>query len=154
MINWKIEKRKVSELKIWDRNPRTITESAFNKLKERIQKRGFHDVIKIDTDDTILSGNQRKRALEELKIKEVDVKVPDRKLTDKERDEVALESNISDGTFDYDILGNEFEVDDLLDIGFSEKELNIDMGGEEKETLVECPKCGETYNPKEAKKVT
>lgn len=123
-LEWKIEKRNVADLKLWDKNPRQISERNFQKLKERIEQRGFHDILKIDVDNTVLSGNQRKQALEQLGITEVDVKLPNRKLTDEERDKVALESNRSDGEWNTDILANEFDEDLLRDVGFT----NADFG--------------------------
>lgn len=130
-IEWKVEKRKLAELKCYEKNPRKITEEAFEKLKSRITKRGFHDILKILPDGTILSGNQRKRALTELGYEEVDVKVPDRELTQAEIDSVVLESNRSDGVFDWDMMGNNYDVDFLLDIGFDKNELGIDFSKEE-----------------------
>jgi len=119
---WHPEKRKIKDLKNWTANPRKITEEAFEKLKERIRQRGFHDIIKIDLDDTVLSGNQRKRALTELEIKEVICLVPNRKLTKDERDKVALESNTNDGSWDFEALKS-FNFDLLLDIGFNKEDL-------------------------------
>ena len=94
-INCKAEVRKVSDLKLWDKNPRTITKEEFEQLKKEIVEAGFHDVVKIDTDGTIISGNQRKRALEELGVIEVIVLVPDRPLSEDERLRVANRSNTS-----------------------------------------------------------
>jgi len=122
-INWKIERQKVSELKNWDKNPRTITKEAMDKLKKQIQEHGFHSVIVIDQDQTVLSGNQRKHALEELQIDEVDVIFPDRPLTDEERNKIAMQSNISNGEWDMEKLKS-FELDLLLDVGFDQIELS------------------------------
>lgn len=126
-IQWKPEKRKVQDLKLWDRNPRKITKENFDRLKARIVERGMHDVLKIDLDNTVLSGNQRKQALVDLGVEEVFVMVPDRKLTDVERDQVALESNRNDGTDDFDMLAN-FDEQLLRDIGFSDEELIVGFG--------------------------
>lgn len=122
-LTWHIEKRKVSELKSWDKNPRIITVDAFNRLKQRITERGFHDVIKIDTDNTVLSGNQRKVALLQLGVAEVDCIIPNRALTEKERDAVAIESNRNDGQWDMDLLAG-FDMDLLKSQGFDDKELS------------------------------
>jgi len=119
MIEWTVEIRKLSDLKLWDKNPRTISEKAYAKLKERISKRGMHDVLKVDTHDVVLSGNQRLRVLKELGYDEVEVKVPERELTEKEMQEVALESNTNDGEWDSDLLANGFEEDMLEDLGLS-----------------------------------
>ncbi len=119
---WRSEKRGVKSLKAWKNNPRKITKVAFEKLKDRIKQRGFHDVIKIDTDGTVLSGNQRKKALTELGIQEVTVLIPNRKLTLDERNKIALESNTNDGEWDFEGLKS-FDMDTLTDIGFDKNEL-------------------------------
>ncbi len=119
---WRSEKRSVASLKAWKINPRKITPDSFRKLKDRIKQRGFHDVIKIDTDGTVLSGNQRKRALLDLDIKEVTVLIPNRKLSKDEKNKVALESNTNDGTWDYEGLKS-FKLDVLTDIGFDKEDL-------------------------------
>lgn len=122
-IIWRTEHRPVTQLKPWSKNPRKISKQSFNRLLDRIRSRGFHDVIKIDTDDTILSGNQRKKALTALGVKEVAVLVPNRKLTEDEMNRVALESNISDGEWDFDGL-KDFDLGTLSDIGFDTNELS------------------------------
>jgi len=120
---WHVEKLAVKKLKVWMKNPRKITKEAFARLKERIVKRGFHDVIKVDTDYTILSGNKRKEALMELGITEVIALIPNRPLTEEERNKIALESNINDGDWDFELL-KDFNLDILLDVGFDADELN------------------------------
>lgn len=122
-LEWHVEKREVASLKEWDKNPRKISEEDFLSLKVSITARGFHDVLKIDTDGTIISGHQRRRALLDLGIKEINVMVPSRALTSQERDIIAVESNRHRGTFDFDILANNFNIDDLVAAGFDRDEL-------------------------------
>jgi site-specific DNA-methyltransferase (adenine-specific) len=122
-INWNPEKRKLVDLKHWEKNPRKISEQKFEELKEKIKARGFHDVIKIDQDNIILSGNMRKEALEQLGISEVNVLVPDRKLTTEEMVLVGIESNILAGEWDTDAL-KEFGTDTLLQSGLGDEELS------------------------------
>lgn len=152
-INWIASKRKLSELKELPENPRRITESAFAKLKERIEKRGFHDVLKLDTEDYILSGNQRSKVLKELGVVEVNVLTPDRALSKKERDSVLLESNRNDGTFDFDMIGNQYDEMDLKDLGFTDLELGLtsfevtekDNSSSGETEKIECPHCHKTF---------
>jgi ParB-like chromosome segregation protein Spo0J len=82
-LSWTTGVREVKDLLPWQENPRKISKVALDKLKEKITQNGFHSVIVIDTDNTILSGNQRKTALMELGINTVDVMIPSRKLSDK-----------------------------------------------------------------------
>jgi hypothetical protein len=128
-ITWTPVQRKVSELKELSGNPRKISAQAFELLKKRISERGFHDVLKLDTEDFILSGNQRKQALLDLGIEEVTALVPSRELTKEERQKVILESNRSDGEWDLQLLAQDFEMDTLLDTGFTHIELGIPTSG-------------------------
>ena len=153
-LTWRAEVRKVKDLKNWEKNPRKITNEAFEKLKDRINKRGMHDVLKLDTEENVLSGNQRQRALTALDIEEVNVLIPSRPLTDKEKQEIILESNLNDGIWDFDILGNEFEIQTLQEVGFPEMSIfnagaTEDEQGKldefkEKEEIT-CPECGHQW---------
>jgi hypothetical protein len=155
-IFWTAEKRKVSEIKNWGSNPRKITKEAFEKLKDRISKRGFHDVIKIDTENNVLSGNQRKRALMDLGIEEVNVLVPNRILTETEKKEVVLESNLDDGIWDFDILANEFDMGILQEVSFPEMSMFQAEGEEDEQGKLDefspkqpitCPNCQHIWTP-------
>lgn len=119
---WKTEVRDVKDLIIWNQNPRKISKMAMEKLKQKIIENGFHSVIVIDTDNTILSGNQRKTALLQLGVHHVHVLVPNRKLNDTERSKIAIESNINDGDWDFKLL-KEFDIELLTEVGFPESDL-------------------------------
>jgi DNA modification methylase len=66
---------------------------------------------------------------------EVDVRVSSRELTEQERKKLVIYLRKGTvGSFDWDILANNFEIPDLLEWGFSEKELTgLDFGGEKPE---------------------
>jgi len=120
---WRVETRQVKELVVWKENPRKLKKGDLEKLMERIKQRGFHAVIVIDTDNTILSGNQRKIALVKLNVTEVNVLVPNRKLSEEERRKIAFEDNLHDGQWDMEKLKT-FEMDFLSDIGMSDMDLS------------------------------
>ena len=120
---WSSGVRKVKDLKVWKENPRKIGKAKLSQLMERIKDRGFHSVIVIDQDNTILSGNQRKTALTKLGITEVNVLIPNRKLTQNEKRKIALESNLNDGEWDFEKLKS-FQMDLLSDIGFPDADLS------------------------------
>ena len=122
-IHWCAEVREVKDLIPWNENPRKITKVALEKLKDKIVQSGFHSVIVIDTDNTILSGNQRKVALTQLGITEVAVLVPSRALTPNERTKIALESNVNDGEWDFEKLKS-FDLDLIKFAGFSDIEIS------------------------------
>ena len=131
-LSWTTGVREVKDLLPWQENPRKISKVALDKLKEKITQNGFHSVIVIDTDNTILSGNQRKTALMELGINTVDVMIPSRKLSDAERRRIGIESNINDGEWDFEKLKS-FDLELLQFAGFDEKEL-VKFWDEEKDT--------------------
>ena len=97
-------------------------------LHKSIDKFGLAEPIVINTDGVVIGGHARLLALKEKGTKEFDCYIPDRKLTEKELQElnVRLNKNIA-GEFDFDILANEFELTDLLDWGFEEKELDLSL---------------------------
>lgn len=124
-INWKPEGRKVADLKHWDKNPRKINEVNYARLKSKVMNEGMHQVLTIDTDNTVLSGNQRLEVLKEVGVETVWVMVPERALTAVERDKVGLQSNIIEGMWDNDRLANDFDIPLLLDQGFTKLQLGM-----------------------------
>lgn len=118
MINWHLEKRKISELKNWDKNPRTISEKAFKELEQSVDTLGNFEPLVINVDGTVIAGNQRLRLEMKKGNSEVDVYVPERELSEEEVKKIGVISNRHSGDWDMDILANEFE--DIL------KELNFD----------------------------
>jgi hypothetical protein len=133
-MNWKIKKIKVSELRENPNNARKLTEKGLNDLEKSILKFGVAEPLVVNTDYVICGGHGRKKILERLKIKEVDCYLPEKKLTKKEFDElgIRLNKNIA-GEFDFDILANEFEMDDLIEWGFDESELGLGFESNENE---------------------
>lgn len=123
-INWKPELRLVANLKKWDKNPRKITDSAYARLKRKVQEEGMHQVLTIDTENTVLSGNQRLQILIEVGIEEVWVMVPERDLTEREKEMVGVQANLSEGMWDIEKL-KVFDVPMLLNQGFSKLELSV-----------------------------
>jgi hypothetical protein len=151
-MEWHIEKRRASDLIPLDNNPRQITELALDDLRKSFDQIGYATPISIDTDNTILSGNQRLKILHErFGENEFDVYVPNKKLNEKERELVILRLNRSAGTWDFDILGNNFEISTLQLAGFTDRELDLlempemdPIPQEEGKKLTKaCPRCGE-----------
>jgi site-specific DNA-methyltransferase (adenine-specific) len=151
-MNWRLKKIKVSELKEWAKNPRNLTEKGMKDLKKSIEKFGIAEPLVVNSDLTVCGGHGRKKILEELGIKEVDCYLPEKKLTDKQFEElnVRLNKNIG-GEWNFDLLANEFNFEDLLNWGFEEKDFNLDYNPVNKEKEIgedglktehECPQCG------------
>jgi hypothetical protein len=110
---WTSTTVKLSELKPYEFNPRSITEAEVKRLAASIEKTGYHDIIIIDADYTVISGHQRLEVLKLAGYTKADVRIPDRKLTANEFQEVNISCNVSYGEWDHDMLGNVFELEDL-----------------------------------------
>ncbi len=150
MIKWTIETRKIKDLKPHPKNPRQLSKIEHSHLLISLEKFGLADKPIINLDDMIIGGHQRLKILKEMKIKEVEVLVPDRLLEEREVDELCIRLNKNTGEFDYELLANEWEVNDLIEWGFTSKDLDLfmdemdDDNKEEgdKEEGCKCPTCG------------
>ena len=131
---WHTEQRKINELIPYEGNPRKMTKEQAEQLQKSLEKFNLAEIPAINTDNKIIAGHQRINILQELdKGNEIiDVRIPNRKLTDDEFREYNLRSNKNIGSWDFDELAN-FDVELLTDVGFSEEELNIVMGNVEPE---------------------
>lgn len=140
-LKWHTEKRKIDDLVPYEQNPRQMTDKQVEDLKGSLEKFDLVEIPAIDTDNKIIAGHQRLKILQVLGrgSEEIDVRAPNRKLTDEEFREYNIRSNKNLGEWDFDALANNFEIDDLLDWGFDEKELKIDLEVEEDE-VPEVPK--------------
>lgn len=100
--------RRVSELHPLESNPRKISKDDFNRLVDSLHINGFweHQPMAIEEQDgrlVVLSGNQRLKACRKLKIAEVPT-VLYSELTEAERTDIILRSNINNGEWDYGAL--------------------------------------------------
>lgn len=100
--------RKVSDLHPLASNPRKITKAEFDRLVDSIRINGFweHQPMALEEQDgqlVVLSGNQRLKAVKKLKMKEVPT-VLYSDLTEDERIDIILRSNINNGDWDYNAL--------------------------------------------------
>ena len=119
MSKWTVKKVPISELKGWDINPRKISDEAMDELVSSVDDLGNFEPLVVDTDMTVIAGNQRLKALGKLGHEEVEVSMPDKKLTKEEIKRIGLISNRHSGEWDIDILQDEFE-DLLEDLGMDD----------------------------------
>ena len=123
-LSWHSEKRKLSELIPSEYNPRKATEKQAKDLSKSLEKFDLADPIIINTDNHVVGGHFRLRILKDKgEDIEVDVRVPNRKLTDKEERELNVRLNLNNGEWDYSLLAN-FDEELLLDTGFESVELD------------------------------
>jgi len=135
-ITWAIQKVKLSKLKEYEHNPRTLSEKKLNNLEESITKFGVAEPLVLNSDYTICGGHGRKKILERLKINEVDCYIPSRSLDEQEFDELNIRLNKNTaGDFNIEMLANRFEIEDLTGIGFTLRDLGLDSAIEYKPEL-------------------
>lgn len=164
-LTWTNEKRTLRSLTPWERNPRYIKDAQAERLLESFNEFGQVLPICIDPRGDILDGHQRRSvigAADEYGLDyEVDVRVSSRELTERERQKLTVYLHQgATGSFDFEMLANDFEFDDLVLWGFDEDQL-LGMGtvpdfrpvGEDEQgTLSEhkkvcCPECGHEFTP-------
>ena len=129
-LTWHTEKRKLGDLIEWDKNPRQLKDHDAEHLKKSLDTFGVADPLIINTDNKIIGGHMRRRIMLKSGYKPddlVDVRVPERELTEREAEELAIRLNKNTGDWDFDALANNFELDDLLDWGFDKQELDLDL---------------------------
>jgi hypothetical protein len=120
---------KIKDLIPAEYNPRKLTEKQFNDIKNSIDKFGIVDPIIANKNDTrkniVIGGHQRLKVIKELGYKEVPVIYVD--LNEKDERELNVRLNKNTGEFDYEILADQFEMEDLLEWGFMVDELMVDF---------------------------
>jgi len=127
-LTWSLEKRKLSDLKEWERNPRVLNKEGIARLTQSIQKFGCCEPLVVNTDNSICGGHGRKKVLESLGVKEVDCYFPSRELTQEEFAElnIRLNKNIA-GEFNFEMLAADYDMGFLKEIGFDEMDFNFDV---------------------------
>lgn len=152
-VTWSTVQADVADLKPYDRNPRTITKDAFERLVARIREEGFRAPITTDGKGTILAGHQRYRAACQLNYSKLPIMIPSRPLTKEECAQIVVADNVSHGDYDMDMLAADFEPMELAEWGVYLPDLSPVEPDEPKEAassgLCKCPECGEEFNAKD-----
>ena len=121
MIKAKIQKVSISSVKENDANPRFINKHKFKKLvasvKEFPEMLSLRPIV-VDKDNIILGGNMRYKACKEIGLKEVYIIQAD-DLTDKQAQEFIIKDNVGFGEWDWDILANSWDVQEIENWGLS-----------------------------------
>lgn len=124
-LSWRTETRKVRNLVPYEKNPRTLSKKQEDDLKKSLQRFNLVEIPAIDTNNRVIAGHQRLKVLHLLGRgdEEIDVRVPNRPLTDTEYEQYMLTSNAVTGDWDFEQLKS-FDIDFLLDVGFDGTELD------------------------------
>tara|TARA_R100000995_G_C3483294_1_gene125422 strand:- start:2093 stop:2689 length:597 start_codon:yes stop_codon:yes gene_type:complete len=102
-------------------NPRQITENQFNDLKDSIQNFGFVEPIianeNINRKNVVIGGHQRIRVAEFLNMKSVPVVYVN--LSEEKEKELNIRLNANGGTWDWDVIANEWDYSLLRNWGLN-----------------------------------
>lgn len=115
-----MKKVKIEEVQFNPINPRTITDSKYEKLKQSLID--FPEMLElrplvVDEKGEVLGGNMRLKALLELGYKEVPI-VQVNDLTEEQKKEFVIKDNLSFGEWDWDIIeAEDWKSLPLLDWG-------------------------------------
>ena len=134
-LQWHTKKLKVKDLVPFNYNPRKITPERLESLKRSLEKYNLAEIPVANTDKVIIAGHQRIKILMDLGRGDelIDVRQPNRTLTEQEFKEYNVVSNISVGYWDVDILEECFADIDLLELGLDVENENLEALKEQKE---------------------
>lgn len=109
---------KLTDIKVNPNNPRLIKDYKFKQLVQSIKD--FPEMLNIrpivvNKDMIILGGNMRYKACKEAGLKEIPIIVAD--LPEDKQREFLIKDNVSGGEWDWDILANEWDAEQLSDWG-------------------------------------
>jgi len=145
---------KLSTIKPNPTNPRLVKDDKFLKLVESIKQFGEKMMplrpMVVDENNILLGGNMRYKALKELKYKEVPeswIKQAN-DLTEEEKKEFIIKDNVSFGIWDWELLANEWDSEeleawgldipnfDVNDVDYSDKNKELDLDSFEDEMTI------------------
>lgn len=160
MKTWHLETRKIKELLANPKNPRYIKKDMAQHLEGSIAKFGIIDKPIITKDNHIIGGHQRVTTLKKMKVKEVECWVCDEELTEEDIEEIMIGMNLHQGSFNYDILANEWNIEKLFDYGFTTEQIfdasvkdildeeSLEENEEKQKKYKMCPHCGKEIDRK------
>ena len=123
---------KISEVKLNPNNPRIIKDDKFKKLVQSIKD--FPEMLNIrpivvNKDMIILGGNMRYKACKEAGLKEIPIIITD--LSEEKQREFLIKDNTSGGEWDWEVLANEWNSEELEAWGLDLPELKAIDDSEE-----------------------
>ena len=124
-----MQKLKLNEIKLNPNNPRIIKDDKFKKLVQSIKD--FPEMLDIrpivvNSDMIILGGNMRFKACKEAGLKEIPVIIADN-LTEEQQREFLIKDNTSGGEWDFEMLHNEWDVEQLEEWGLDVPSFDTDV---------------------------
>ena len=143
----KSQKVKIGDVKINPNNPRIIKDDKFKKLVQSVKD--FPEMLEIrpivvNADMVVLGGNMRLKACKEAGLKEVPIIIADN-LTEEQQREFLIKDNVSGGEWDWELLANEWDSEELTEWGLDIP--NWSKGMDENEMSDEDVSLEEEFDP-------
>lgn len=135
----------IADIKLNDANPRYIKDDKFQQLKDSIE--AFPEMLEkrpivVDENMIALGGNMRLRAATALGLKEIPIiQVTD--WSEEKKRQFVIKDNVAYGEWDWDILGNEWETEELEEWGLEIPEVETEIHLEAEEDNYELPNIDE-----------
>ena len=136
-----IETVKITAVKSNPKNPRLIKDDKFKQLVKSIkdfpQMLSIRPIV-VNKDMMVLGGNMRLKACIEAGLKEVPI-IKASELTPEQQDEFIIKDNVGFGEWEWDILKDEWDVEQLAEWGLDvpnfdysdkNKEIDTDFDGQ------------------------
>lgn len=124
----KIEKKFLKDLKPAEYNPRKANAKQEGHLKASLEKFGVVEPVIVncnkDRENIIVGGHFRVRELKKLGYKEVDCVIVDLSLEDEK--ELNIRLNANTGDFDWDLLANNFDLEELNEWGLEVPDMEVE----------------------------
>lgn len=138
----------IQHLKLLEDNPRTINKAALEMLCDSIKKdpemmwRRPVLVNDVEGSLTVYAGNQRVIAAKWIGWTSIPC-IIDKDLPQDVIKRRILIDNRHNGEWDYDILANVYELEELYNAGFTQTELELDLPDDKQDSTnpTECDKC-------------
>ena len=118
---------KINNIKLNPNNPRLIKDDKFKKLVQSIKD--FPEMLNIrpivvNKDMIILGGNMRYKACKEAGLKEIPIIITD--LSEEKQREFLIKDNTSGGEWDWEVLSNEWNSEELESWGLDLSTFEVD----------------------------
>lgn len=134
-----------------DKNPRVIKGEKFRKLVKSVQE--FPEMLElrpivVDKNMMVLGGNMRLKACLEAGLQEVPILIADN-LTPEQEAEFIIKDNIGFGEWDWDMVANEWDLDDLESWGLDLPNIDDQIDDLEEDEEIELPQSVQLEPPRE-----
>ena len=114
------------------KNPRLLKDDSFVKLKKSLQDDPemleLREVIAYDNDGdlVVICGNMRLKALKDLGVKEVPVKILPKETSIEKLKAYTIKDNVGFGEHDFEMLKSEWDVEELAEWGLDIPDFEVE----------------------------